>query len=424
MNRNRTEVYHFHEYHGHDTNQCRELRHQIEEAVKSGQLAHRVKEIKKGKAKVSDTQLEWKKGDKDTTPVEATILMIYKGGHTSKIKSTEEPINGIGEITCPPVSGDNNSSDLVIIKAQIFRRQVNRVYMDSGSLCEATVLFTRTEVLNFVIVRSDSPHNLLLGRTSMQRMGIVVSTIHRAIKFHTLRGVGTVFSTYEPDKTGEGQKKLKEAPLKVTKVPTSFKKKLRDLLKLNADIFAWTHTYKTGILRTVMVGGKHFNTEHKLDEYKHIEPVKQKKRGMASKRNEAICKEVEELTKANILREVKYQTWVSNPVMQVPTSFKKKLRDLLKSNADIFAWTHTYKTRIPRTVMVGGKHFNTEHKLDEYKHIEPVKQKKRGMASERNEAICKEVEELTKANILREVKYQTWVSNPVMVKKDDDGNHV
>ncbi|GJY33248.1 hypothetical protein Tco_0417717 [Tanacetum coccineum] len=48
---------HFHEDHGHETNQCRELRHQIEEAVKSGQLAHLVKGIKKGKAKASDTQL-------------------------------------------------------------------------------------------------------------------------------------------------------------------------------------------------------------------------------------------------------------------------------------------------------------------------------------------------------------------------------
>ncbi|GJZ37942.1 hypothetical protein Tco_0584133 [Tanacetum coccineum] len=37
---------HFHEDHGHDTNQFRELRHQIEEAVKSGQLAHLVKGIK------------------------------------------------------------------------------------------------------------------------------------------------------------------------------------------------------------------------------------------------------------------------------------------------------------------------------------------------------------------------------------------
>ncbi|GJZ31934.1 hypothetical protein Tco_0576981, partial [Tanacetum coccineum] len=46
-----TKYYYFHEDHGHDTNDCRELRHQIEEAVKLGQLSHLVKGIKKGKTK-------------------------------------------------------------------------------------------------------------------------------------------------------------------------------------------------------------------------------------------------------------------------------------------------------------------------------------------------------------------------------------
>ncbi|GJU88485.1 reverse transcriptase domain-containing protein [Tanacetum coccineum] len=76
-------------------------------------------------------------------------------------------------------------------------------------------------------------------------------------------------------------------------------------------------------------------------------------------------------------------------------------------------------TGISRTVTVGGKPFNTEHRLNEFKYIELIKQKKRSLALERNKAMRKKVEVLTKANILREVKYQTWVSNPVMVKKDD-----
>ncbi|GJX59225.1 hypothetical protein Tco_0290615 [Tanacetum coccineum] len=48
---------HFHKDHRHETNQCQELRHQIEEAVKLGKLDHLVKGIKKGKAKAFDTQL-------------------------------------------------------------------------------------------------------------------------------------------------------------------------------------------------------------------------------------------------------------------------------------------------------------------------------------------------------------------------------
>ncbi|GKF97472.1 hypothetical protein Tco_0293293, partial [Tanacetum coccineum] len=76
-------------------------------------------------------------------------------------------------------------------------------------------------------------------------------------------------------------------------------------------------------------------------------------------------------------------------------------------------------TRIPRTITVGGKSFNTEHKLNEYKHIKPVKKKKRGLGPDRNETSCKEVEELMKEGILRKVKNKTWVANPVMVKKND-----
>ncbi|GJW83696.1 hypothetical protein Tco_0156841 [Tanacetum coccineum] len=54
--RDMTKYCYFHEDHGHETNDYRELRHQIEEAVRSGQLSHLVKEIKKGKMRISDTQ--------------------------------------------------------------------------------------------------------------------------------------------------------------------------------------------------------------------------------------------------------------------------------------------------------------------------------------------------------------------------------
>ncbi|GKC25128.1 hypothetical protein Tco_1027278 [Tanacetum coccineum] len=88
--------------HGHDTNQCRELKHQIEEAVKSGRLPHLVKEVRKGKAKVSNTQLgEWKKGDRGTTPTKALVIMISRRNSTPKRKSIEESTRGMGKITFP-----------------------------------------------------------------------------------------------------------------------------------------------------------------------------------------------------------------------------------------------------------------------------------------------------------------------------------
>ncbi|GJV22497.1 hypothetical protein Tco_1371517 [Tanacetum coccineum] len=181
---------------------------------------------------------------------------------------------------------------------------------------------------------------MLLGRTAMQRMGIVVSKIYGAIKFHTKKGIRAVLST---DKTDEGPKRARKilatnkervlscvnAKEKIIvndqypdqtvtigkQLPEHFKKELQNLLKSNADVFTWAHADMTGIPRTIMVEGKPFNTEHKLNEYSHAKPIKQIKKGLGPDRNMAACKETEELTKAGILRKVKHQTWVANPVM-------------------------------------------------------------------------------------------------------------
>ncbi|GJR44110.1 hypothetical protein Tco_1312213 [Tanacetum coccineum] len=142
--------------------------------------------IKKEKAKSTDTSQGEGKKDKSIAPVEAPILMISRENYASKDTVSESMAYKEG-ITFPPVSRVSNA--LVIIEAAVFGRKVGRVYMDSGSTCEY-----------------DSPHNMLLGRTAMQKIGIVVLTIHRAIKFHTKKGVGTVLSV---GKVGEETKKAR-----------------------------------------------------------------------------------------------------------------------------------------------------------------------------------------------------------------------
>ncbi|GJT71842.1 hypothetical protein Tco_1031128 [Tanacetum coccineum] len=82
---------------------------------------------------------------------------------------------------------------------------------------------------------------------------------------------------------------------------------------------------------------------------------------------------------------------------RLPEHFKKELRNLLRANADIFSWTHADMTGIPRTIMVDGKPFKTEHKLNEYNHIKPITQNKRSLGPDRNTVACKEADELTKA---------------------------
>ncbi|GJV77430.1 reverse transcriptase domain-containing protein [Tanacetum coccineum] len=319
----------------------------IEEAVKSGQLFYLVKGIKKERAKTSDSQRGEKK-EKSTTPVEAPILMINQEEARTR-NSISKNLNFEGrEIIFPPVMKGNNSLAPVVIEAKIFRREVGWVHMDSGSSCEVIyehcflklkpsiqaskvdsqvplvgfsgekswaigeVLLevtigdaplSRSETLNFIIVRSNSPYNMLLGRTAMQKMGMVVSTIHGAVKFYTTKGIKTVFSTHESDKIDSVKKIRETSPANTEGVlsctdteekiivnnkypeqtvtirkqlPEHFKERLLNLLRTNAYVFAWTHVDMTRIPRTITVNRKPFNTEHKLNEYSHIKPIKQK----------------------------------------------------------------------------------------------------------------------------------------------------
>ncbi|GJR93599.1 reverse transcriptase domain-containing protein [Tanacetum coccineum] len=147
-----------------------------------------------------------------------------------------------------------------------------------------------------------SPIILKEGRTSMQRMGIVVSMIHGAIKLHTEKGIRAVFSMDEVD---EGTKRVR-------RIPAINEERILSCVNAEEKIIV---NDKYLDKRTIMVEGKLFNTKHKLNKYSHIKPIKQSKRGLGPDHNMAACKETEELTKARILQKVKHQTWVANPVL-------------------------------------------------------------------------------------------------------------
>ncbi|GJX02492.1 hypothetical protein Tco_0186405 [Tanacetum coccineum] len=178
---------------------------------------------------------------------------------------------------------------------------------------------------------------------------MVVSTIHEAVKFHTTQGIGTMFSTHESDKI-EGVKKVRETP------PTNTE----------------------GVLR---------------------------------------CTDAEE----KIIVNSKYPEQTVTIRKKLPEHFKERLRNLLRTKAGVFAWTHADIMRIPRTITINGKPFHMEHKLNEYSHIKPIKQKRRSLGLDHSITTRKEVEELTREEILWEVVHQIWVANPVMVKKSDKG---
>ncbi|GJX41637.1 hypothetical protein Tco_0256627 [Tanacetum coccineum] len=99
------------------------------------------------------------------------------------------------------------------------------------------------------------------------------------------------------------------------------------------------------------------------------------------------------------------------PMQLDGTEGRYALIDTLRKNVDIFEWTPTDMTGIPRAI--------TEHSLDTYPHIEPKAQKKMSLAPDRRKVVTDEVNEWLKVGIVRWVRYPIWVTNPVLVKKVD-----
>ncbi|XP_071740851.1 uncharacterized protein [Rutidosis leptorrhynchoides] len=186
----------------------------------------------------------------------------------------------------------------------------------------------RSTTVEFAVVRSYSKYNVLLGRTTLQKLGAIPSTIHGLIKFPTPLGIATIRSEKQ-DASVAAVEHAKQQPSEAEQLrscmiianphypeqkikisgglsdETNFK--LRNILAANTDVFAWKEADMTGVPRDI--------AEHKLNANPSLTPVRQKKRGMAPERSERLKAEVDKLVKANILREVRYQTWVANPVL-------------------------------------------------------------------------------------------------------------
>ncbi|XP_071704011.1 uncharacterized protein [Rutidosis leptorrhynchoides] len=234
----------FHNDFGHETDDCIQLKQAIEEAVRSEKLSHLVKGIRNPKVPKREVKAEEKKPNADNAILTVAECFAVEKLRTYKRERKSEVIDW-EEISFPALDTITPSDKPVTINGRISERKVHRVYLDGGSACdimyehcfnqlspaikarlspprvplvgfsgercwpigEVDLDFTivkpplsRTETLDFLVVRSTSQHNILLGRIAMMKMGIIVSIVHQLVKFYTPEGIGTLASTYDRKK--------------------------------------------------------------------------------------------------------------------------------------------------------------------------------------------------------------------------------
>ncbi|GJZ54571.1 reverse transcriptase domain-containing protein [Tanacetum coccineum] len=185
---------------GHYTNDCYQLKRQLEAALKSRKLNHLVKEVRQ-----RGSNRRRQSGNNSTNG--KVINMVYVRGECQKRKfqkkKEEDWINA--PITFPLILSDDMSDEPLIIEVEVEGYLVQRVFVDQGAtvqllplekiklkvMFDSEGLFRRT-MMKFTIVQASSPYNIILGRTGMRELRTISSTTHAMMKFPTPRGIATL----------------------------------------------------------------------------------------------------------------------------------------------------------------------------------------------------------------------------------------
>ncbi|GJV09987.1 reverse transcriptase domain-containing protein [Tanacetum coccineum] len=302
----------FHNDKGHSTDECMQLKKQIEELVRAGKLSHLIKEIKQGRDQPKVGKKEVPAKDKSMA-----IYMIQPWHRMTRQKVTQS-FERVSKITFPSLTTSSGTEGPFVIEAEISGHMIHRMYVDGGSQqkCSTNTASTGNQEpngsgdaihstkswMNFMIVRSLSPYNGIIGRPGIREIQAVPSTAHIMLKFPVDGGIVTIHSTIL-------------IPAECTTVITSSKEIPKEAGVRHENFKVALHLNFPDQEPSDMTRVPRSIAEHRLNIREGCSPVRQKKRGQAPERAKAIQTKVQKLVEAGIMREVYYHEWLSNPVM-------------------------------------------------------------------------------------------------------------
>nr|GFA84955.1 reverse transcriptase domain-containing protein [Tanacetum cinerariifolium] len=240
----------------------KQLKKQIEELVRAGKLSHLIKEIKQERDQSKTGKKETAAKDKPTA-----IYMVQSWQRT-----VNETIWPLGQL---------------------------RLLVTTGDATHYTKAW-----MNFMVVKSMSPYNGIIGRLGLKPIQAVPSTVHGMLKFPVEGGIATIRSTILIPTEYASVITSSMTPREERTHPANFtvalhpdfpdqevviggslsdkgRTELCSVLKNNLDIFAWQPSNMTGVPRSI--------AEHRLNIREGYTPVRQKKRGQAPERARVYC---------------------------------------------------------------------------------------------------------------------------------------
>nr|GEV78741.1 reverse transcriptase domain-containing protein [Tanacetum cinerariifolium] len=114
----------FHNDKGHSTNECMQLKKQIEELVRAGKLSHLIKEIKQGRDQSKTRKKETAAKDKPTA-----IYMVQSWQRIVKQKVIQS-FKRVREIAFPQLTASNGTEGPLVIEVEMGGHVIHRMYID------------------------------------------------------------------------------------------------------------------------------------------------------------------------------------------------------------------------------------------------------------------------------------------------------
>ncbi|GJR75177.1 hypothetical protein Tco_0087542 [Tanacetum coccineum] len=110
---------------GHNTNDCYQLKKQIEEVVASGQLAHLVRDIRRSNQKSGNQRRN-----------DVKVINMIAGGRNPKRPYKQERSGLTEELTFPAIPQNSLTDEPIVLEGMIEGHQIRRIHVDSGSSSE------------------------------------------------------------------------------------------------------------------------------------------------------------------------------------------------------------------------------------------------------------------------------------------------
>ncbi|GJZ57807.1 reverse transcriptase domain-containing protein [Tanacetum coccineum] len=206
--RNNNKFCEFHGEVGHNIDECMHLKIQIKELIKARKLSHVINELKQDSEK--DQPKAAKKGETSRKDKPLAILMVQPWQRVARQRITQSFSPNL-EISFPPLGDEEGTEGLMIIAAEI--RVKNQMVPATVPLIgfSGEIIWPMGQILqlvkigdaehstftwmNFVVVRSPSSYNGIIGRPGVRKIQAVPSTAHMMLKFPIPGGILTLRRT-------------------------------------------------------------------------------------------------------------------------------------------------------------------------------------------------------------------------------------